>query len=97
LLIVALLLEEKTCNLWKLKGSVGKFLGNTATEPSSHYQRIKRWLRSGENDKGIWVELLRASVRLLQGKIKLLILDGASWQWEGRTFHFLTLSVLTKG
>jgi hypothetical protein len=97
LLIVALLLEEKTCNLWKLKGSVGKLLGNTATEPNSHYQRIKRWLRSGENNNGIWVEMLRASLSLLKGKIRFLIVDGSSWKWAGRTFHFLTLSVLYKG
>lgn len=97
LLIVALLLEEKTCNLWKLKGSVGKLLGNTATEPNSHYQRLKRWLRAGEKENGIWVELLRAAVSGLQGKINLLILDGSSWQRAGRTFHFLTLSVLYKG
>lgn len=97
LLIVALLLEEKTCNLWKLKGSVGKLLANTGSEPNSHYQRIKRWLRLGENNEGIWVELLRASGSVMQGKIKVLILDGSSWQWSGRTFHFLTLSVLYKG
>lgn len=97
LLIVALLLEEKSCNLWKLKGSVGKLLGNTATEPNSHYQRIKRWLRLGEKKNGIWVEMLSASVSLLRGKTKILILDGSSWQWAGRTFHFLTLSVLYHG
>ena len=47
LLVVALLLEEKTVNLWKLKGSVGKLLGNTETDSRSHYQRLKRWLNSG--------------------------------------------------
>jgi hypothetical protein len=40
LLVVALLLEEKTVNLWKLKGSVGKLLGNTETDSRSHYQRL---------------------------------------------------------
>jgi hypothetical protein len=97
LLIVALLLEEKTCNLWKLKGSVGKLLGNTATDPDSHYQRIKRWLWSGEKQNGFFVEMLRASVSLLKGKVSLLLLDGSSWKWAGRTYHFLTLSVLYRG
>ena len=44
LLLVALILDQKTLNLWKLKGSVGKLLGNTQTDSRSHYQRLKRWL-----------------------------------------------------
>jgi hypothetical protein len=39
-----LLLEEKTVILYKLKGSVGKLLGNTAIDSRSHYQRLHRWL-----------------------------------------------------
>jgi hypothetical protein len=39
LVVVALLLEEKTVSLWKIKGSVGKLLGNTGTESRSHYQK----------------------------------------------------------
>ena len=97
LLLVSLLLEEKSCNLWKLKGSVGKLLGNQTTDVRSHYQRLKRWLRSAEASKGIWVEMQRAAVSLLEGKSKCLILDGSSWQWNGKTYHFLTLSVLYKG
>jgi len=97
LLIVSLLLEEKSCNLWKLKGSVGKLLGNHSTDVRSHYQRLKRWLWSAEHNKGIWIEMLRAVVSLLKGKSKCLILDGSSWQWAGNTYHFLTLSVLYKG
>jgi len=97
LLLVSLLLEEKSCNLWKLKGSVGKLLGNQTSDVRSHYQRLKRWLRSAEDNKGIWVEMLKAAVSLLEGKSKCLILDGSSWQWSGKTYHFLTLSVLYKG
>lgn len=54
-----LLLEEKTCNLWQLQGSVGKLLGNQATDVRSHYQRLKRWLWSADHDKGLWIEMLR--------------------------------------
>ena len=97
LLVVCLLLEEKSCNLWKLKGSVGKLLGKQTSDVRSHYQRLKRWLRSAEDNKSIWVEMLRAAVSLLKGKSKCLILDGSSWQWNGKTYHFLTLSVLYKG
>ena len=95
--MVALLLEEKTVNLWKLKGSVGKLLGNTATDSRSHYQRLKRWLWSGKGNKSIWIGMLQASVSLLEKKSKCLIIDGTSWQWGGRTYHFLTLSVLYRG
>jgi hypothetical protein len=97
LLVVALLLERQTVNLWKLKGSVGKLLGNTQTDCRSHYQRLKRWLRAGESDKGLWVNLLRASVSLLQKRAVCLILDGSSWKWGGKTYHFLTLSLLYQG
>jgi hypothetical protein len=92
--MVMLLLEEKTVNLWKLKGSVGKLLGNTETDPRSHYQRLKRWLRLGESTKLLWVGMLKAAAALLEKKSKILILDGSSWQWGGKTYHFLTLSVL---
>jgi hypothetical protein len=97
LLMVALLLEEKTVNLWKLKGSVGKLLGNTTTEPRSHYQRLKRWLWLGKANKSIWIGMLYASVSLLKQKGRCLIIDGTSWQWGGKTYHFLTLSVLYQG
>lgn len=97
LLIVSLLLEEKTVNLWKLKGSVGKILGNTSTAPQSHYKRLKRWLQLGESDKGIWVGMLQAAAGLLKEKCRYLILDGTSWKWGGVKRHFLTLSVLYQG
>jgi len=97
LLIIALLLEEKTTNLWKLKGSVGKLLGNTDTDPRSHYQRLKRWLWSGLDSKKIWLGMLQASVSLLDKQSRCLIIDGSSWQWNGRKYHFMTLSLLYKG
>ena len=97
LLVVALLLEEKTVNLWKLKGSVGKLLGNTETDSRSHYQRLKRWLNSGLAQKGLWAVLLQASASLLTKKSKCLIIDGTSWQTGTHTYHFLTLSVLYEG
>ncbi|MEK6479191.1 hypothetical protein WJR50_16715, partial [Catalinimonas sp. 4WD22] len=94
LLMVALLLEEKTVNLWKLKGSVGKLLGNTATDSRSHYQRLQRWLWSGKVSKSIWIGLLQASVSLLKEKDPI---SDCGWQWDGKTYHFLTLSVLYRG
>jgi hypothetical protein len=97
LLVVCLLLEEKTVNLWKLKGSVGKLLGNTETDPRSHYQRIKRWLSLGASSKLLWTGMLKAAAALLEKKSKLLIVDGSSWQWGGKTYHFLTLSILYQG
>ena len=97
LLVVALLLEEKTVNLWKLKGSVGKLLGNTETDSRSHYQRLKRWLNSELTQKGLWVVLLQASASLVTKKSKCLIIDGTSWQTGTHTYHFLTLSVLYEG
>jgi hypothetical protein len=97
LLVVSLLLEQKTVNLWKLKGSVGKLLGNTETDPRSHYQRLKRWLSLGANSKLLWTGMLKAAAALLEKKSKLLIVDGSSWQWGGKTYHFLTLSVLYQG
>ncbi len=41
--------------------------------------------------------MLQGSVSLLEKKSKCLIVDGTSWQWGGKTYHFLTLSVLYQG
>jgi hypothetical protein len=102
LLMISLILEEKTTNIWKLKGSVGKMLGNSDTDPRSHYQRLKRWLWSGANTEKIWIGMLQASVSLLDKQSRCLIIDGSSWQWigspsDGRRYHFMTLSLLYKG
>lgn len=95
--MICLLLDEKTVNLWKLKGSVGKVLGNTKTDPRSHYQRLKRWLWSASNSKHLWVGMVKASVSLLHKKSRYLILDGTSWKYAGKKYHFLTLSILYQG
>lgn len=97
LLMVSLLLEEKTVNLWKLKGAVGKVLGNTETDSRSHYQRLKRWLRLGSDTRQVWVGMLQASASLLTQSSLYLVLDGSSWISKGRKYHFLTLSVLYQG
>jgi hypothetical protein len=97
LLMVALLLDRQTVCLWKLKGSVGKFLGNTRTDSRSHYQRIKRWFTKSLQQKYVWLALLECAMGLLTKVTKVLILDGSSWKWGGKTYHFLTLSVLYKG
>ena len=95
--MVALLLERQTVCLWKLKGSVGKYLGNTHTDSLSHYKRIKRWFTKSVEDKYVWLVLLKSAMGLLNESTKVLILDGSSWQWGGKKYHFLTLSVLYKG
>lgn len=95
--MVALLLEEKTVNLWKLKGTVGKLLGNTQTDSRSHYQPLQRWLWSAAEDKRFWTGMLQAAASLLEQKSQYLILDGPSWKWSGQKYHFLTLSVLYQG
>src|SRR5690349_18539731 len=97
LLMVALLLERQTVCLWKLKGSVGKFLGNTHTDSRSHYQRIKRWFTKSLTHKYVWLVLLKYAIGLLSKATRLLILDGSSWKWGGKKYHFLTLSVLYRG
>jgi hypothetical protein len=97
LLMVALILDRQTVCLWKLKGSVGKFLGNTQTDSRSHYQRIKRWFWDSLEQKYVWLILLETSAGLLKKMIEIIIIDGTSWQWGGQTYHFLTLSVLYKG
>jgi Transposase DDE domain len=97
LLMVALILDRQTVCLWKLKGSVGKFLGNAETDSRSHYQRIKRWFKDGVKIKYLWLVLLEFSVGLLKKITDVLIIDGTSWQANGKTFHFLTLCLLYKG
>ncbi len=95
--MVALLLTEKTVNLWKLKAGVGKQLGNTRVDTRSHYQRIKRWLWQEKATPGIWIQIAKASLSLLGGQTDCFIIDGSSWKSGGLTYHFLTLSVLYQG
>ena len=97
LLLVALILDQKTPSLWKLKGSVGKLLGNTHTDSRSHYQRLKRWLWQGVGQKRLWVQIVAASHQLLTRKTSVLVLDGSSWQSGGVCYHFLTLCVIYRG
>lgn len=93
LLMVALILSEKTVNLWKLKAGVGKNLGNKEVDSRSHYQRLKRWLWQEKATPGIWIQIAKASLSLLGGQTDCLIMDGSSWKSGGLTYHFLTLSV----
>ena len=95
--MVALILDRQTVCVWKLKGSVGKFIGNTQTDSRSHYQRIKRWFWTSVAQKYVWLVLLETSAGLLKKMSEVIIIDGTSWQWGGRTYHFLTLSVLYQG
>lgn len=97
LLMVALILEGKTVNLWKLKASVGNQLGTNTVDSRSHYQRIKRWFWESQSQKGMWIVILRASLSLLTKQSNLLIIDGSSWERSGVCYHFLTLSLLYKG
>lgn len=94
LLMVALVLEEKTVNLWKLKAAVGKQLGTKNVDSRSHYQRIKRWFWESQSQKGMWIVILRASLSLLTKQANVLIIDGSSWKSGGVCYHFLTLSLL---
>ena len=97
LLMVALILEEKAVNLWKLKSGVGKQLGNSTTDSRSHYQRIKRWLWASQSQKSMLVLILKASLSLLTKQANTLIIDGSSWKSGGVCYYFLTLSLLYKG
>ena len=95
--MVALILSEKTVNLWKLKAGVGRLLGNTQTDVRSHYQRIKRWLWTAQKQKRMWIVIVKHAWNLLGSTSKILIIDGSSWKSGGVYYHFLTLSILHKG
>ena len=97
LLMVALILSEKTVTLWKLKAGVGKQLGNKGVDSRSHYQRLKRWLWQEKATPGLWIEIAKASLSLLTGETDCFIIDGSSWKSGGYVYHFLTLSVLYQG
>ena len=97
LLMVALILDRQTVCLWKLKGSVGKILGNTNTDSRSHYQRMKRWFKSGIEIKYLWLVLLEISIGLLKKFAEVFIIDGTSWEANGKTYHFMTLCLLYRG
>ena len=95
--MAALILSEKTVNLWKLKLEVGKQMGNKQVDSRSPYQRLKRWLWQEKATPDIWSQIAKASLSLLCGQTDCLIIDGSSWKSGGLIYHFLTLSVLYQG
>ena len=69
--MVALILSEKTVNLWKLKAGIDKQLANIQLATCSHYQHLKRWLWQEKSTPSIWIQ--KASLSLLAGRIKYLM------------------------
>lgn len=96
MVLVACLLQRETVNIYKLKKQVGPILGNTASEPSSHYKRLLRLFQQ-EKESDLWQLLLLCCLRLFRLKVEYLLLDGTGWQFGKQKIHLLVLSMVYKG
>lgn len=94
-LLVSLIPVARTVNLNKLKDYVGGALGNTDTEPGSHYRRLTRFFEDWGPCAELLQDLMRINLRFLRGLgFKTLVMDGTSWSIGESSVHYLVLSVL---
>ena len=96
LIIVLSILKKESCNLYKLRATVGNVCENTSSKPSSNYKRIVRFFR-GNALSTLWLDLLCCGFSLLRLKADYLALDGSSWEYGSRKLHLLMLCVIYRG
>ena len=71
---------KRTTNLSILKDTVFLILGNTNSEPSSHYKRLIRFFNTAI-DKELCALILRFNLQLVKpGRIYTLVLDRTNWE-----------------
>ena len=95
LIIVLSLLKKGSCNLYKLRATIGNVCENSTNKPSSNYKRVLRFFRSNALS-ALWLDLLSYGFSLLRLKADYLALDGTSWEHGKRKLHLLTLCVIYK-
>lgn len=94
-LLVSLIVQTRTVNLYKLKDHVGCVLGKKKTAHESHYRRLIRFFRQWGKSTDFLNDILRHNLRLLRGAgFHTLIMDGTSWKFGQTEIHYLVLSVL---
>lgn len=96
LVIVLCLLKKESCNLYRMRGTVGNACENSSSKPSSNYKRIVRFFRANA-PSSLWLDILGYGFSLLRLKADYLVLDGSSWEHGKRKLHLLTLCVIYKG
>jgi len=97
LLVLCLgILENETVCLYKIKNSVGRYLGKEKTSPNSHYKRLIRIFNDFAFSR-LWLDLLGLVFKLLRLKCTHLVLDGTSWKRGNKWKHYLVLSIVYQG
>jgi hypothetical protein len=82
---------------------MGAVLGKPETQVESHYRNLQRYFKDPINQdqtgKTVLLSLVKSIIAELRGKKEpiYLILDGTSWGFGQKKYHFLTLSILYKG
>jgi Transposase DDE domain len=101
--IICGIIVKETVNLNKLKNQIGTITDNVKTEPNSHYRRLTRFFDHPFCKNILWKWILKSLVTQVISdldKRKLspyLLMDGTCWEFGGKTFHLLTLSIVYQG
>lgn len=90
------LIHCRTVCLYKLRGFVGRYLGNRSSSLGAHYKRLTRFFCS-HRETDLWQVFLAQGLSLFRLKVSYLILDGTKWKIGQRKYHFQTLSMVYKG
>jgi hypothetical protein len=94
---------KQTVNLNVLKTQMGNVLGKPETQVDSHYRGLQRYFQDSVNQEQTGEALISGLNRGLVADLRkrkepiYLILDGTSWEFGEKKYHFLTLSVLYQG
>ena len=94
-LICGILIKRTVC-LYRLRGFVGNYLGNSSSGLDAHYKRLTRFF-CAHRDTNLWRSFLSQGLGLFLGKVEYLILDGTKWSFGTRIYHLQTLSMIYKG
>ena len=96
LIILLSILKKETCNLYRLRSTIGNVCQKSSTKPSSNYKRAIRFFRANALNN-LWIDVLSYAFNLLRLKCSYLALDGSSWEHGKRKFHILTLCLIYQG
>jgi hypothetical protein len=92
LLTHAILLARRT-NLHIVKDRIGALLQAKQGKPHSHYKRLIRFFNRAKPDP-LTLHILEWAFRLLNGKVKYLILDSTCWEIGQKRVHLQVLCIL---
>ena len=93
LLLTPAILLARSTNLNLVKDRIGALLQAKQRKPDSHYKRLIRFFNIAKPDK-LTLPILQFAFRLLNGKVKYLILDSTCWEMGQKRVHLQVLCII---